>query len=318
MQRFGVVFDRLFARHDPGFGHPERPARLDPIEAALEQAGAFSTAARIAPTPVDPGLVLKVHTPEYIARVEAACREGRSYIDDPDSGICLESYEIARHAAGAVVDAASRIAAGELDKAFCAIRPPGHHAERDRSMGFCLLANAALAAESLRTHCGLRRIAILDWDVHHGNGTQHIFESDPDVLFISLHGHPETLYPGTGYAHETGIGAGTGCTLNLPMTPGASDTEYHRAFEETIEPRIAAFAPEILILSAGFDAHRDDPLGNLALTDDAFAWMTTRAAALAQATAQGRLLSILEGGYSLPVLRRCIEAHVRILQESCG
>ncbi|GMU83613.1 MAG: acetoin utilization protein [Planctomycetota bacterium] len=316
MHRFGVVFDRLFARHDTGFGHPERPGRLDPVEAALEHAHAFAASARIAPTPIDTELVTRVHTTEYIARVEQACREGRPSIDEEDCAICPESFEIARLGAGAVVEAASRIAADEIEKAFCAVRPPGHHAERDRSMGFCLLANVALAAEAVRARFGLTRILILDWDVHHGNGTQHIFEADPGVLFISLHGHPDTLYPGTGYAHETGTGPGEGYTLNLPMSPGATDVAYRRAFEQSIEPRVAEFEPEFVIISAGFDAHRDDPLGNLALTDDAYAWMTSRAVAMARGSAKGRLLSVLEGGYNLQVLRRCVEEHVRILEQA--
>ena len=180
-------------------------------------------------------------------------------------------------------------------------------------MGFCLYNNVALAAEALRAECGASRLAIVDWDVHHGNGTQHIFEDDPDVLFVSLHGHPDALYPGTGYAHERGRGRGEGATLNVPLEPGTGDAAYRRAFEAQVQPVIERFGPEVVLISCGFDAHKDDPLGILELTDATFAWLTDQILALADRCAQGKTVSVLEGGYDLSVLGRCATTHGRLL-----
>lgn len=314
MSRIAIAFDPAFQRHDTGFGHPERPARLDAVRAALEWSGALASSLRMAPREIELNALMRIHDSGYVARLESACREGRHFIDEPDSAICPESFAIARLAAGAVVDCARAIASDQVHAGFCAVRPPGHHAERDRSMGFCLLANVALAADALRREFQYERILILDWDVHHGNGTQHIFESDPGVLFISLHGHPDSLYPGTGYEHERGVGAGEGFTINIPFLPGCSDADYRSAFEHKITPAVEQFNPQFVILSAGFDAHTDDPLGNQKLSDDGFAWMGKRVVELAKRHAGGKLLSVLEGGYNLEVLRRCIADHVQILE----
>jgi acetoin utilization deacetylase AcuC-like enzyme len=305
----GLVFDPLFKRHEPGFGHPERPARLDAVEAAVRDSGVESAVLRVTPSLVARELLECVHDPAYVARIEAHCREGRGYIDTPDSAINAASGEVAMLAAGAVVELAERIHAGDVRRGFAAVRPPGHHAERDQSMGFCLLANVALAAEAMRRRG--HRVAILDWDVHHGNGTQHIFEADADVFFASLHGHPDHLYPGTGYADETGVGRGAGATLNVPMQPGAGDREYAAALTQQVLPAIERFEPTFLMISAGFDAHRDDPLGCIQLSDAAFDEMLGRARELADRVCGGRLLSVLEGGYNLDVLRRCVAAHLR-------
>ncbi len=306
----GLLWDGRFMEHRTGAGHPERPSRLEALRDGLEERGLFDALPRIEPKPIDLDSVLRLHRPEYLKRLEEACRAGRPFIDTPDSAIGTNSFEIARLAAGGVVDAARRIGRGTLRRAFCAVRPPGHHAEADRSMGFCLLANAALAADAYRREFGAQRILILDWDVHHGNGTQHLFESDPQVCFISLHGHPDTLYPGTGYAHERGKGAGEGFTLNIPMMPGANDDDYRRAFDEQVLPAAREYRPELVIISAGYDAHFADPLAALSVSDDGFAWMSAQAIALANECCEGRVLSILEGGYDLAVLRRCVSRHV--------
>lgn len=314
MASFGLVLDDRFKRHVTAAGHPERPQRLDAIRAALEWQGYLSQIALIEPTPIDLEVVHWLHDPAYVERLRRSCEHGRPTIDCPDSSICPESYEIARLAAGGVTEAARRIGRGELTRAFCAVRPPGHHCERDRSMGFCLLNNVALAAEVLRREAGLARILILDWDVHHGNGTQHLFEADPDVLFISLHGHPDTLYPGTGYAHERGVGRGAGATLNIPFMPGARDEDYQAAFETLVQPAVERFEPQVLLISAGYDAHADDPLGTLRLSDEAFDWMSLRALEWAGRFCGERVLSVLEGGYNLGVLRRCVAQHVHRLE----
>jgi len=313
MNTTGILYDERFKRHTTGHGHPERLERLEAIRDGLQTAGLFDACVRIEPMLLPEALAQRVHTRDYLIRLDAACRQGYPYIDVPDSAIGPESYEIARLAAGGVVTAARLIGSGELKRAFCAVRPPGHHAERDRSMGFCLLNNIALAACVLKDEFQIGRILILDWDVHHCNGTQHTFDADPGVLVISLHGHPNYLYPGTGYEEETGVGPGRGYTMNIPMLPGATDDDYHQAFKQRIVPAVGRFAPHIVLLSVGYDAHADDPLGNLALSDVVFAWMTQTVLEFAEAHAGGRVLSVLEGGYNLDVLRRCVTEHVRLL-----
>lgn len=309
----GILLDERFKRHTTGHGHPERPERLDAIEQALESSGLLADCTRIEPTPLPDRLIQHVHTRDYLVRLDAACRQAYPYMDVPDSSIGPESYEIAKLAAGGVVTAARQVASGDLRRAFCAVRPPGHHAERDRSMGFCLLNNVALAARVLKEEYKLDRLLILDWDVHHGNGTQHTFEADPSVLYISLHGHPNYLYPGTGFEDEVGVDAGRAYTMNIPIMPGATDDDYYEAFRSRVRPAVGRFAPQMILVSAGFDAHADDPLGNLALTDAAFRWMTETVLKLADAHAEGRVVSVLEGGYNLEVLGRCVTEHVRLL-----
>lgn len=313
MAPLGILLDERFKQHDTGYGHPERPARLDAVAAGLNDSGLLDRLVRIEPEPIDLALLEQVHAPSYVQRVRAACEAGVRFIDTPDSAICRESYDVARLAAGGVVRAATQIGRGELQRAFCAVRPPGHHAEYDASMGFCLFANVVLAARALQREGGLERVLILDWDVHHGNGTQHLLEDDPSVMFISLHGDPRFTYPGTGFAEERGRGAGEGFTLNIPFMPGASDAEYRAAFDAQVMPKAEAFRPQAVIISAGFDAHADDPLANIELTDAAFAWMLRRTIEIADRHADGRVLSVLEGGYNLDVLRRCVAEHVRIL-----
>ncbi len=313
--RTGLVLDPLFQRHDPGPAHPEGPDRLVAIEQALRERGLTNVCTPLPRRPATRDEVLHLHESEYLDRLQRACRAGQPFIDCVDSGICSDSYDVALQAAGAVLEATDAIMAGTVRNAFCAVRPPGHHALADRSMGFCLFNNVALAAERLiRTH-GLRRVLILDWDVHHGNATQAMFESRSDVLYVSLHGHPSSVYPGTGWETETGTGDGEGYTINIPMLPGAGDAEYRRAFDERVAPAVEAYRPECVLISAGYDAHRLDPLAPICLEDDSFRWMTRAALAYADQWAGGRLLSVLEGGYNLVVLGRCVARHVAALCE---
>lgn len=288
--------------------------RLEVIHESIESAGVFETCRRIEPRAISEGEMQCVHTHRYLTRLDAACRQGYPYIDVPDSAICPESYDIARLAAGGVVEAARMVARGDLRRAFCAVRPPGHHAESDRAMGFCLLNNVAIAACVLKTEFKLDRLLILDFDVHHCNGTQHTFEADPSVMVISLHGHPNYLYPGTGFENEVGVDAGHGYTMNIPFLPGASDDDYRAAFSGRVIPAVARYAPQMILVCAGFDAHAEDPLGNLALSDEVFGWMTEVAVELGERHAQGRVVSVLEGGYNPGVLSRCVPEHIRRLQ----
>ena len=313
MNSIGVLIDERFRRHATGAGHPETPARLDVIASALESSGVMDACEPLAGEPVSEAHMQTVHGHDYLTRLDSACRQGVPYLDAADTPICPESFEIAKLAAGGVVHAARLVARGTLKRAFCAVRPPGHHAEANRSMGFCLLNNVAIAAYVLKEEFGLTRLLIVDFDVHHCNGTQHAFEADPSVLVISLHGHPNYLFPGTGREEEVGIGPGVGYTTNIPLEPGATDDDYRAAFDGRIKPAVARYAPQFILVSAGFDAHRDDELGNLSTTDEIYSWMTTALVKMADQHAGGRLVSVLEGGYNHDVLQRCVPEHVRLL-----
>ncbi|MBN2447071.1 MAG: histone deacetylase [Phycisphaerae bacterium] len=313
MSKLGILHDARYKQHITEEDHPERPVRLDAIKAAIDALDLPEPYTPIEPVLMTEQQLQRVHSASYLTHVESACRQGWPNIDSPDCPISPESWDIARLAAGGTVKAARLVAEGELRRAFCAVRPPGHHAETDRAAGFCLFNNIALAARTLQDAYGYERILILDFDVHHGNGTQHTFEHDPSVLYISLHGHPLYLYPHTGYEDETGEGPGRGYTVNIPLMPGTDDDAYRAAFRGRIIPEIERYAPQFFLISTGFDAHIDDPLGNLNLTDETFAWISETLVQLADRLARGRLVSVLEGGYNLAVLERCVGEHLRIL-----
>ncbi|MCH7871610.1 MAG: histone deacetylase [Planctomycetes bacterium] len=313
MANTGLAQDERFQHHRTGEGHPERPQRLARIAEVLAERGLATACRRVSVAPVDLSQVSRVHAAGYIARLEEACAEDRPYIDVPDSAISPKSFEIARLAAGTVVNAVDDVLAGRITNAFCAIRPPGHHAEQSASMGFCLFNNVAIAARHLIDDHNLSRVLIVDWDVHHGNGTQHTFEADPRVLFISLHGHPGFVYPGTGELHERGCGKGEGYTINIPMLPPSGDGEYRRAFDETILPAIDSFRPEFVLVSAGFDAHRLDPLAPIELETESFGWMTDLLTDVARRHCKSRLVSLLEGGYHLDALADSVALHIERL-----
>lgn len=307
----GIVWSDRCLEHDTGPHHPERPARLSGIREKLTRAGAFSSTARIEPALVSLESVQHVHAPDYIERFRLRSENGLPYLDVSECPLCPATFEIARLAAGGMIAACDEVMAGRIESAFCAVRPPGHHAERSKAYGFCYFNNIAIAAEHLRHIYGIQRLGILDWDVHHGNGTQHHFEADPNVLFVSLHQDPRTLFPGTGFDEETGIGPGTGTTLNISMMPGSDDGHYYRAFERQILPRMSDFAPEFLLISAGFDAHVDDPLANIDLSTEAFEWMTVQCVRLMRELGKPRIVSVLEGGYNVDALGDCILAHLQ-------
>ncbi len=309
----GLIDDDRFLAHDTGPRHPEQPARLSAIRRALATRSWFGELQHCAAVPADIAVLESSHTLAYIRRAAQACAAGAPYLDTPDVVISAQSYDVALLAAGAPLVLADALVQGQINNGFAVLRPPGHHAEREAAMGFCLFNNVAILARYLQGRHGLDKIAIVDWDVHHGNGTQHSFEEDPSVLYISTHQYP--YYPGTGAAYETGSGRGRGTTLNCPMAAGATDSAYERAFCEEIIPKLDAFKPECVIISAGFDAHRDDPLADLQLSTRCFQWMTERLMEVAAQYAGGRLLSVLEGGYNLERLGDCVAAHVERLTQ---
>lgn len=309
----GFIYDDAFLRHDTGPGHPECPARLQATMAHLQSLDWFSNLHPLETRLIETEQLLPVHASDYIRRAEETCLNGGVFLDSMDVGVCRDSYEISLLAAGATLVMADEILKGRIDNGFILTRPPGHHAERSEAMGFCLFNNVAVLARYLQKQHGLDKILILDWDVHHGNGTQHIFEDDPSVFYISTHEYP--YYPGTGAYSETGIGSGRGTTLNCPMPAGVGDTEYQLAFREKILPAIAAYAPEFVIVSAGFDAHLEDPLGHICLNTSFYRWMTDRVVEVAEQHCRGRIISVLEGGYNLRALPLCIAEHLQGLMQ---
>ncbi|HXV75976.1 MAG TPA: histone deacetylase [Candidatus Polarisedimenticolaceae bacterium] len=308
----GLILDPVFERHETGPGHPERSARLVAIREAIERDALDCRAERVALESADDRLLELVHDAAHLRRVHEACESGEPTLDSMDTAICADSDRVARLAAGSLVALCRRVARGELSRGFAAIRPPGHHAERDLAMGFCLFNNVAIAARYLREHEGVARVLIVDWDVHHGNGTQHLFEQDPSIFFFSLHQWP--LYPGTGAAEERGVGAGLGTTLNCPLAPGAGDAEFLFALREVMLPAALDFRPEFVLVSAGFDAHYADPLANLEVSTEAYGEATDIVCDLADRVAAGRVVSTLEGGYDLRALGESVALHLRRLQ----
>jgi acetoin utilization deacetylase AcuC-like enzyme len=305
-----VVRDPRFREHKPSRPHPERPERLVAIDRALDPLADRIRA--LAPREASDEELLRAHGREYLERLSRV--EGRAGQLDPDTYASPRTLEVARLAAGSLVDVALRVAGGEAKRAFAALRPPGHHAERLAPMGFCVFNNVAVAAQALRAQARLERIAIVDWDVHHGNGTQHLFEGERDVLFASLHQFP--FYPGTGALDEQGHGRGLGSTVNFPLPAGCGDAEYGQLFDELLVPMLLAWRPEILLVSAGFDAHARDPLGGMEVSTAGFAAFAARACAVADEVCGGRLVLALEGGYDLDALGESVAQVVSVLAET--
>lgn len=310
----GFVYHEDYLKHDTGWTHPENHKRLTAIVGHLKNTGLWERSQHIRPEPVELQVLTTVHPEQYVEFVDRACGGGTEILDQGDTHVCAESYRVALRAAGGVVRAVDEVMTGRLNSAFCAIRPPGHHAERSVAMGFCLFNNVAVGARYAQQKYGIERVAIVDWDVHHGNGTQHIFYDNPTVFYISLHQYP--FYPGTGSREERGVGKGEGYTLNFPMEAGSGDAEYREAFKEKLVPALSKFEPELLLISAGFDAHRDDPLANIELTEDSFRWMSGVLVEIAEDYSNGRIVSVLEGGYNLQALACSVEAHLRALDKT--
>ncbi|MGR8933107.1 MAG: histone deacetylase family protein [Gammaproteobacteria bacterium] len=302
-------FHADFLQHDTGLGHPECADRLRSIDKAL-QAPDFVQLLRKTPS-LDEAVQLQqirlIHSQRHIDRIRRTLPEHGHHFIDADTVLSPGSWKAALRAVGAVCEAVDAVVAGNADNAFCAVRPPGHHAEPERAMGFCLFNNVAIAAAYARKQFGIKRVAIIDFDVHHGNGTQAAFEQQAEVLYVSTHEMPH--YPGTGNPGETGVGN----IVNIPLSAGTDGTEYRRKIATIVLPALQTFQPEMLLLSAGFDAHRDDPLADIGLLEDDYRWLTEAILEVAGEYCGGRVVSVLEGGYNLNALARSVAAHVRAL-----
>jgi len=312
MARTGIVKDNRYMQHQMGEFHPESPQRLEVVYRLLDDYDLKDYLEEIPVRKAEEDELLAIHSFDYINLIASTDGKEYTYLD-PDTQTSAGSYEAALLAAGGVCEAISRVNAGDLENAFALIRPPGHHAERDRAMGFCLFNNIAIGARYAQKSLNLERILIVDWDLHHGNGTQHSFENDPTVLYFSTHQYP--YYPGTGSFRETGIGEGEGYTVNIPISTGCGDFEYITLFERILTPIALDFKPELVLVSAGFDIYMDDPLGGMNVTPEGFAGLTRSIMGIADRCCEGRVVVVLEGGYSLKGLRDSVKA---VLKELTG
>jgi acetoin utilization deacetylase AcuC-like enzyme len=302
----------IYREHLAGYvGHPERPERYDGVIRSLEKSGIVHDVLPIKPRAATEDELLLCHTSKYLSIVKRDVEAGLPLLSTGDTDIGRNSWDVASHAVGGVLNAVDAVISGEARNAFCVVRPPGHHASAGRGMGFCLFNNVAIAARYAQRQHGLERVMIVDWDVHHGNGTQDIFYSDPTVFFFSTHQWP--LYPGTGRANETGEGRGVGTTMNFPFPAGSGRAEILGAVQNSLMPAALEFRPDLLLISAGFDSRIGDLLGQFTLTDDDFADLTQAVMEMAERHAGGRVVSLLEGGYNLSGLASAATRHVETL-----
>jgi acetoin utilization deacetylase AcuC-like enzyme len=304
-----IVHHPIYAKHDTGFGHPETPLRYEAVMNALrEDDGFWNSLIEITPEKAAKGVVQAAHTPQHFKQVENAFAGGYDRLD-ADTVISMESFDASLFAAGGAITGVDAVMRGEAENAFVVVRPPGHHATSDRAMGFCLFNNVAVAARYAQNkYKEIDRVAIIDWDVHHGNGTQGIFYDDPSVFFFSMHQYP--WYPGTGSRGETGHGRGLGATMNVPVRANTNSAEQSRMFGAALEDIAKNFRPDMIFISAGFDAHLSDPLGQLKLEDEDFRTMTRVVKQWASEVCRGRIVSCLEGGYNLDTLGQTVKNHI--------
>ena len=300
-------------KHITGHGHPERPERSRAVKAAAQHADLKGRLLHLKPEPATAELIALAHTENYIERARTEIESGSFMLSTGDTNVSSDSYEIALLAAGAVINAVDLVMKGQMKRAFCAMRPPGHHANATRGMGFCVFNNIAVGARYAQKKHELERVLIVDWDVHHGNGTQDIFYADPSVLFFSTHQSP--FYPGTGARSETGEGPGKGFTMNRPF-PSGTGPRVIDAFEKDLTEAADRFKPQLVMISAGFDSRKGDPLGGFILEDDDFVTLTKIMMGIAKKHAEGRLVSVLEGGYNLDGLKAATTAHLITLAEA--
>jgi acetoin utilization deacetylase AcuC-like enzyme len=312
--RTGFLYSPEYLNHRPRAGHPENGRRLAKLRETIRKNDLEGSLVFLEPYLPDVRFIEKVHPSGYLDALRNSVRSGKKIFATADCSISEESYDVALLAAGGVMAGVDAVLNGRVDNIFCAVRPPGHHAGKQSAMGFCFLNNIAVGALYARGAYGVKKIFILDWDVHHGNGTQEIFEEDPLTYFCSIHEHPTFCFPGTGRRMEKGKGAGYGFTLNLPMRPHTADGEFLDTFERDVVPEIEAFRPDLILISAGFDAHKDDPIAELELTERSFVHMTQRICEMADRYCQGRIVSVLEGGYNGSSLTSSAIAHLKTLQ----
>jgi acetoin utilization deacetylase AcuC-like enzyme len=294
------LYDDIYLLHDTGPGHPERAERLTAIDNKIKSREYYDKLVKVEKRKAEFDELEYIHDAEYIQSLKKAIESGIDYLDTGDTVVGKNSFEIALYATGGCLNLCDTIMKGEADTGFCAIRPPGHHAERAKAYGYCLFNNIAISARYIQKKYDIERVAIVDWDVHHGNGTQHSFETNPTVYFFSLHQYP--FYPGSGINTERGIGKGKGFTLNIPMIAGSGDDEYQFAFESSIIPELHKFAPQIILISAGFDAHADDHQANMNLSTESYYQFTKLLQGVAKQYCDNRIIAILEGGYNVKAL----------------
>jgi acetoin utilization deacetylase AcuC-like enzyme len=309
MRKTGLVYSPVYLKHDTG-SHPECPARLTAIINSIKKYEIKNHLTNLTPTPATFEQIALIHDKKYVHNVKEACETGITSLD-ADTVISSDSYEAALLAAGAVITGVDAIFEGKTNNVFCAVRPPGHHAERDRAMGFCLFNNIAIGAKYAQKRYGIKKVFIVDWDIHHGNGTQNSFYDDPTVYYIST--HQEYMFPGTGRSDETGNGDGKGFTMNFPLPSGQGDKEYISLFKKRIYPEIINYKPDLIMISAGFDTHMADPLGGMNISSEGFGKLTNIICEAADEVCKGRIVSILEGGYNLEALGESVVFHLKSL-----
>ncbi len=312
MRKTAIVRDKRYLDHRPSRFHPESPKRLEAIYSMLEGPDMEGVFLDLPARRATRDELLRIHSPRYVDMIlDTAGKPHRSL--DPDTAVSEGSCEAALLAAGGVCEAISAVVSGEMDNAFALVRPPGHHAENSRAMGFCIFNNLAVGARHAQEFHGLERVLVVDWDLHHGNGTQHSFEEDPTILYFSTHQYP--FYPGSGAYEEIGRGRGKGFTLNVPLSPGRGDGEYAALFERILKPVALEFDPELVLVSAGFDIHENDPLGGMRVTSNGFAGLTRTVMEIADGCCDGRVVMTLEGGYDLKGLSSSAKA---VIKEMAG
>jgi len=313
MRNVGLVRDRTFREHTPSDTHPEHPRRLEAIDRVLESGKPLGQYTTIPPREATAQEIQRVHSAAYHQLVESTRGCGRHHLD-PDTQLSSQSYRVAKLAAGGLIELVEAVCSGRVDNGFALVRPPGHHAEQGRGMGFCVYNNVAIAARHAQDTALAAKVLIVDWDLHHGNGTQHTFSSDPTVLYASTHQYP--YYPGTGRAEETGDGPGKGYTINVPLPGRQTDQDYLWIFRQLLDPVARRFQPDLILVSAGFDIYFQDPLGTMRVTENGFANLAGFLLSLADACCGGRIVLTLEGGYHVEGQARSVKAVLEALAGS--